>query len=79
MRIMDLLPLGSGKGNASYNAYSFSITYGNCTGTNSALNGITATGLGTYDNTVTPNEFDAGWHGIVNGQLYIYIGVFPKQ
>ena len=65
--------------NASYNAYSFSITYGNCTGTNSALNGITATGLGTYDNTVTPNEFDAGWHGIVNGQLYIYIGVFPKQ
>ena len=65
--------------NSSYNAYSFSVTYANCTGANSVRNGTTATGIGAYDNTVTPNELDAGWHGTVNGQLYVYIGVFPRQ
>jgi hypothetical protein len=64
---------------ASYNAYSFSITYGNCTGANSVLNGTTATGLATYDNTVSPNQLDAGWHGTANGQLYVIIGIFAKQ
>jgi hypothetical protein len=65
--------------NSSYNAYSFSVTYANCTGAYSVFNGTTATGIGAYDNTVTPNELDAGWHGTVNGQMHVYIGVFPKQ
>ena len=64
---------------SSYNAYSFSVNYANCTGANAVLNGTTATGLATYDNTVTPNEIDAGWHGTANGQMYVIIGIFPKQ
>jgi len=65
--------------NASYNAYSFSISYASCTGTSAALNGITTTGLGYYDNSVTPNEFDASWHGSAGGQPYVVVGIFPKQ
>ena len=66
--------------NSSYNAYSFSVNYANCTGANAVLNGTTATGLATYDNTVTPNEIDAGWHGTnTSAQAYIFIGIFPKQ
>jgi hypothetical protein len=64
---------------SSYNAYSFSVSYANCTGANAVLNGTTATGLAAYDNTVTPNELDAGWHGTANGQMYVVIGIFPKQ
>jgi len=65
---------------SSYNAYSFSVNYANCTGANAVLNGTTATGLATYDNTVTPNEIDAGWHGTnTSAQAYIFIGIFPKQ
>ena len=65
--------------NSSYNAYSFSVNYANCTGANAALNGTMAIGLATYDNTVTPNELDAGWHGDTNPNSYIAIGIFPKQ
>ena len=38
--------------NPSYNAYSFSFTFGSCTGNYAALNGQTATGLGYYDDSV---------------------------
>jgi hypothetical protein len=65
--------------NSSYNAYSFSVSYANCTGASSVLNGTTATGLAAYDNTATPNEFDASWHGTANGKMYVIVGVFPKQ
>jgi hypothetical protein len=65
--------------NSAYNAYSFSVSYSNCTGANAVLNGTTATGLAAYDNTVAPNTLDAGWHGTANAQMYVIIGIFPKQ
>lgn len=65
---------------SSYNAYSFSISYANCTGSSAYLNGTTATGLAAYDNTVSPNELDASWHGTTTStQPYVIVGVFPKQ
>ena len=65
--------------NGSYNAYSFTITYASCTGADAGLNGVTATGLGYYDNTTNPNQIDVGWKATVNGQTAVLIGVFPKQ
>lgn len=65
--------------NSSYNAYSFTLTYSSCTGANAVLNGATASGLATYDNTVTPNELDAGWQVNVNGQTFVWVGSFPLQ
>ena len=47
--------------NASYNAYSLSATYSNCAGAASALNGLTATGLGAVDDTVVPNALLVGY------------------
>jgi hypothetical protein len=65
--------------NSAYNASSFSLTYANCTGTSAFLNGTTATGLASFDNTVTPNELDASWHGTAGGQPYVIVGLFPQQ
>jgi hypothetical protein len=47
--------------NASYNAYSVSVTYSNCGATTSALNGVTGTGLMTLDDTVVPSVLYTGY------------------
>ncbi len=47
--------------NTSYNAYSVSATYSNCTGSASILNGVPATGLMAIDTTVSPATLYAGY------------------
>ena len=51
--------------NMSYNAYSFSVTYANCTGANSVLNGTTATGL----SLTTIRSHQTSWMPVGTGPL----------
>jgi hypothetical protein len=46
--------------NLSYNAYRVPYTYGNCTGQYAVLNGLQFSGLGTLDNTQTPEHLLVG-------------------
>ena len=64
--------------NASYNAYSFTLTYSNCTGDYAIYNGTSAMGLAYYDHTVSPNRLEIFWHGVIPGGPYAVIGDFPK-
>ncbi|HEX4050584.1 MAG TPA: hypothetical protein VHY19_06895 [Steroidobacteraceae bacterium] len=60
--------------NASYNVYSLSATYGDCTGSASVLNGQTATGLVTLNDSVTPNELEGGGSvSLANGTIIVVI------
>jgi hypothetical protein len=63
----------------SYNAYSFSYTFASCTGNAAVLNGQTATGLGYYDNSVSPNQVVYGVHVTVNGQTVVLAGALNKM
>src|SRR4029077_19958501 len=65
--------------NPSYNAYSFTYTFGNCTGNAAILNGQTATGLGYYDDSVNPTEIVFGVHVTVSGQTVVVAGAMPKM
>jgi len=61
---------------ASYNAYTFSVTF---TGCPNVPNGTTATGIGTLDTTQSPNQLIAGLRGTVNGQIWVQAVVLPRQ
>jgi len=65
--------------NPSYNAYSFSFTFANCTGTLAPLNGQIATGLGYYDDSVNPAQLVYGEHMTVNGQTVVAAGALNKM
>jgi hypothetical protein len=47
--------------NSNYNAYSVSVAYANCGPSASALNGLTATGLMTLDDTKIPSILYVGY------------------
>ena len=58
--------------NASYDVYAVSAIYSNCGAAASALNGLTATGLMTKDDTVTPNVLYTGYSlTLSDGQVLI--------
>lgn len=65
--------------NPTYNGYNLSFTYSNCTGGAAVLNGVTATGLGYYDDSVNPNQIVVGLHTTVNGQVIVVAGILPKM
>lgn len=50
-----------------YNAYDIEWTYSSCVGQSALLNGVTFSGIGAIDSTVTPMEFILGATGIVQG------------
>ena len=56
--------------NPSYNAYEFQLSYSNCEGTYAVLNGLTVTGLGTFDNATSPVEVIGSGTGSVGGVSY---------
>jgi hypothetical protein len=47
--------------NTKYNAYAVSVTYSNCGASASALDGLTATGLMTVDDTIIPTTLYVGY------------------
>lgn len=62
--------------NATYNAYRVSYTFANCRSPNTILNGTTANGIGTLDNTVVP---ETAIIGVVNATAgYALAGSFPR-
>lgn len=65
--------------NPTYNGYNLTFTYSNCTGSAAVLNGITVTGLGYYDDSVSPNEIVVGLHATVNGHVIVVAGILPKM
>jgi hypothetical protein len=65
--------------NASYNAYSVQLTFANCTGSEIALNGVTASGLVTLDNQVSPIAVVGGITATVNGQAVAEIFELPRM
>jgi hypothetical protein len=64
--------------NASYNTYDVQYTYSNCTGATSILNGSTFSGIGTLDNTVTPEVAIAGAQGRVGSLLYSFVLAYQR-
>jgi hypothetical protein len=64
--------------NTAYNTYDVEYTYSSCTGVNSILNGSTFSGIGTLDNTVSPEIAIAGAQGRVGGVLYSFIFAYQR-
>jgi hypothetical protein len=64
---------------ASHNAYTFSITYSSCAGSDSVFNGSTATGILYVDDTASPNQLIGGWSVTVSGKLYVIVADLPRQ
>lgn len=64
--------------NAAYNAYDLRYTYSNCTGAEAVLNGATFRGIGTLDNTGTPEVAIGGSQGTVGGTLYSLVFAYQR-
>ena len=64
--------------NASWNAYDVEWSYASCLGQFAALNGATFTGIGTLDNTVTPELVFVGATGDVQGVTVAILTVIPR-
>ena len=62
--------------NAMFNAYRVQYSFASCRAPNTILNGTTANGLGTLDNTVTPERAIIGVVNATPG--YSYAGAFPR-
>ena len=60
----------------SFNAYRVQYRFSSCTGEYSGLNDTVANGLGTLDNTVSPERAIIGVVNAVAG--YAFTGVFPR-
>jgi hypothetical protein len=66
--------------NPNYNMYSGSATYEGCTGAATQLNGLTATGLMTLDDTVTPNQTEGGVTvRLGNGEIVIAMATAERD
>jgi hypothetical protein len=62
--------------NATFNAYRLQYSFSSCRAPNTILNGTTANGLGTLDNTVAPERAIIG---VVNATAgYAFAGIFPR-
>jgi hypothetical protein len=60
----------------AFNAYRVQYEFSNCMGQSAILNGTVADGLGTLDNTVSPEEVIIG---VVNADAgYAFTGAFPR-
>jgi hypothetical protein len=58
---------------AAYNAYRVQFSYASCTGAAAVLNGVAFSGLGTLDNTVSPEQAIVGVTGQANGATYAVV------
>jgi hypothetical protein len=63
-----------------YNVYSGSATYSSCQGNAAVLNGLTATGLLTLNDTVSPNELAGGASvQLQNGAVVVVVATATKS
>jgi hypothetical protein len=62
-----------------YNAYTISFTFSNCMGSAAAANGVTFTGLATFDQTVSPGQLEFGVSANVNGSFAVLVYEVPHQ
>lgn len=62
----------------NYNAYDIEWTYSSCVGESAVLNGVTFSGIGAIDNTVTPTGFVLGATGIVQGNEVSLVLVYEQ-
>ena len=62
----------------AYNAYDVHWTYSNCQGTEAILNGVQFQGIGTLDNTVSPEMFILGATGIVQGVIVSVTATYAR-
>ena len=65
--------------NALWNAYAISFTFSMCTGNEQILNGLTASGLGTYDNAANPHQVLVGMKLAYQGQTLVIVGGVTKM
>ena len=63
---------------ATNNIYNISIVLSGCSQAYAILNGVTLSGLATYDNTVTPNQLNLGMSARVNGQVEVLAVMYHK-
>jgi len=63
---------------SQFNAYDVSMTFSNCVGNFAILNGVTLTGLGILDNTVTPEELTFVMTGTVAGMTGSVVFTLPR-
>jgi len=64
---------------ASYNAYGIQLTFANCTGTSTVLNGVVASGLVTLDTATSPATVIGGITGKASGQLFVEAFNLPRM
>jgi hypothetical protein len=65
--------------NPSYNVYAGSATYSNCTGSAAILNGVTATGLATLNDQVSPSQLEGGASANLGNGLVIVVVATATQ
>lgn len=63
---------------ANFNAYDVEWTYSSCIGNAAILNGVSFSGIGAIDNTVTPVNFILGATGFVQGNESSLILVYER-
>ena len=62
-----------------YNTYAISLTPSNCTGSFAAVNGVTFTGLATFDQTVSPSQLAFGVSANVGGSFVVLVDEITHQ
>ena len=63
---------------SSYNIYNITVSYAACGASYTALNGVSLSGLATYDNSVSPNQLDVGLSGTIGSTLVAFAAAIPK-
>ena len=64
--------------NSAFNAYDIEFRFSNCTGQFAILNGTSFVGIGTLDNTVTPEVLFVGATGDVAGTLVSFVSLSER-
>jgi hypothetical protein len=64
--------------NATYNAYAVQVSWANCTGSDTVLNGVSVSGLVTFDTSQSPAALVGGVSGNVSGKAFAEIFDLPQ-
>ena len=62
----------------SHNIYAISVTYSACLSTYASIDGLTMSGLATYNATGSPANLIVGMRGTLNGTTLAFFGAYPS-